>query len=578
MPATLLSDLPETSTKSTNTGAPFNGTLSSPGTPAARVEKLDALTSLRFFAALMIFIGHATALSAPNRPNYTEGLALWQGVSFFFVLSGFILAYVYPSIDSIAGAGKFLTARFARIWPTHLVAFIVALLLVPQCAQTPNFLAAALVNLSMLQVWTLDPALASSFNRVSWTISVELFFYVCFPFLIKDFDKPFKTRWITMSVLALSFVLLCLIPCFPGCGGYNFSEPIYVGFNPLCRLAEFILGLWLCRLFTQGKLLGKLTTSISTVLEIIALSLAAAAVCLPTIWPAPHDSNVLFIIRSCILDIGGAPAYGALILLMASEKGLISKLLTKKLFVGLGEISFSLYMFHLSIIFFLVKYQPSFGNQPDWLLPAIAFILCLCVSHLNFVFIETPCRQSIMALVKRPGKSNGSTSYLHNFRFTTVTEICLLALIVIWVHTQYRFIPPAVAARVESHSVPVLRGIDFGGKFKLRGLKLTRQRGGLQVEAIWQSLSAQTLDYVNAVQLISAEGKVVSSHDYLQDGFQRRAAAGQIWADKFYLSAAQLKHANKIGMSVFQPATHQPLVAKSAQTDWDGRRLLISLE
>jgi peptidoglycan/LPS O-acetylase OafA/YrhL len=556
--------------------------VSTQSTHSVREPKLNALTALRFFAASMIFIGHTTALAPANRPNYTDGFALWQGVSFFFVLSGFILAYVYPNIKSPAQAGRFLLARFARIWPTHLVAFVVTLFLVPQCVHIPDAIAAAVTNLCMVQVWTLNETLAGSFNKVSWTISVELFFYVCFPFLIKDFERPFKTRWICLGALALSFGLLCTIPFFPNCSGYNFSEAVFIGFNPLSRLLEFILGLVICRAFVKKTIFSEMKPVPATVLEVFSLALVAAAICLPRLWPVESASGLTYVLRSWALDMGGAPAYGALIFLMANERGYIAKFLTNKLFVWLGEISFSLYMFHLSIIFFLLKFQPSFSNQPDWVFPIVAFLICLCVSHLNYKLIETPCRRAIMSLAAKRKNSSDvpaqSTKAAAKTHANTTMEIALTCLLVMWVQTHYRFIPPAFASRIEAHSIPAMRGINFGDKFKMRAFKLTHQNGGILINTVWQSLADEKLDYINAVQLIDSKGRVKSSQDYLQDTFKREVAAGQIWEDKLFINKAQLRGVAKIGIELYKQGNEGPLIAASSNTDWDGRRLLVPLE
>ncbi len=61
-------------------------------------QKLDTLTGLRFFAAIAILIHHLRGFGLPK--EVLEGWALDNGVAFFFVLSGFILAYVYPSLDT----------------------------------------------------------------------------------------------------------------------------------------------------------------------------------------------------------------------------------------------------------------------------------------------------------------------------------------------------------------------------------------------------------------------------------------------------------------------------------------------
>lgn len=75
------------------------------------VQKLDALTSLRFFAAGAIVLHHISGTMGIPR---IEGYNLAQGVSFFFVLSGFILLYVYPHLESLVlYAGSFWLASAA---------------------------------------------------------------------------------------------------------------------------------------------------------------------------------------------------------------------------------------------------------------------------------------------------------------------------------------------------------------------------------------------------------------------------------------------------------------------------------
>ena len=87
-----------------------------------RMKKLDPLTSLRFFAAAMIVIGHSHRLIGSL--NLANTFSLAQGVSFFFVLSGFILAYNYPSLPTKSDVLHFFKARIARIWPAHVAAII----------------------------------------------------------------------------------------------------------------------------------------------------------------------------------------------------------------------------------------------------------------------------------------------------------------------------------------------------------------------------------------------------------------------------------------------------------------------
>ena len=81
-------------------------------------KQLPALTSLRFFAALAIVVHHARGLLVAE--SAIAGFPLDHGVSVFFVLSGFILTYVYRELPNVASVGRFWLARFARIWPVHV--------------------------------------------------------------------------------------------------------------------------------------------------------------------------------------------------------------------------------------------------------------------------------------------------------------------------------------------------------------------------------------------------------------------------------------------------------------------------
>jgi peptidoglycan/LPS O-acetylase OafA/YrhL len=78
---------------------------------------------MRFFAAAMIVVFHSGG-------RLTTLFALEQGVSFFFVLSGFILTYVYPTLSGGHRLRDFYVARVARIWPAHLATFLLLLCLI----------------------------------------------------------------------------------------------------------------------------------------------------------------------------------------------------------------------------------------------------------------------------------------------------------------------------------------------------------------------------------------------------------------------------------------------------------------
>lgn len=538
----------------------------------------------------MILLLHLSQLFGFNNQSALRGLALWQGVSFFFVLSGFILAYVHPRIDTPKQSNDFLLARFARIWPTHLTAFLLTIALVPTVLNIPNLIPVALANLCMIQVWAFNPAVSESFNSVSWTISIELFFYLCFPFLIRDFEKAVKARWIAAVLVSLSFVGLCAVPFFLGFPAGTLPTALYLGENPICRLLEFTLGIFVCWLFKRKAQLGSLSATQATVLEITALAAIATAINLSNWWPAQNATGAISVLRAWAIDMGGAPAYAALILLVASERGKIAQFLNKKLLVRLGEISFSMYMFHLSILYALVKYQSSFANLPGWILPTVGVVLCLVVSHLNYSFIETPFRRRIMNLAKTNSPAEAKQialgvkserkdlrGYLASSTVLVTAEIAIILCLTAWLNVQFRFIPAAIAQRIESHGIPNASGITFGDKFKLRGLKLSRKTEGLYLDLVWESLANQKLDNLNAVEIIDAKSKTLSSQTYPQDTFSRNVTSERIWQDKVFIPAQSLKGALRIGLSVHTAKTGTALRTSGGVVDGNGGRLLVAI-
>jgi peptidoglycan/LPS O-acetylase OafA/YrhL len=92
--------------------------------------KLDALTSIRFFFASMVLVGHFTGhfqAELGPLPGFVYAMAP-LAVSWFFVLSGFIIAYNYPALSTNKQRRDFLILRVARLWPVHTAILTVALM------------------------------------------------------------------------------------------------------------------------------------------------------------------------------------------------------------------------------------------------------------------------------------------------------------------------------------------------------------------------------------------------------------------------------------------------------------------
>jgi peptidoglycan/LPS O-acetylase OafA/YrhL len=569
------------------------------GVPQSTVDahlplKLDALTSLRFGAAFSVYLYHLSQMFSFYDNSVLRGIAMMQGVSFFFILSGFILAYVHSDVKSAAQADRFMLARFARIWPTHFAAFLLTVMMVPPVLSIPNVWLVGAANLALIQSWFFTPWVCSSFNNVSWTISIELFFYLSFPFLIKDFYKPVKMRWIAASLLSLCCFVIYAFMCELSTS--HVSSGVYVFENPFARLGEFMLGMFTCFLFKNYRLPRRLGRNAVTMLECSILVLVAIMLEIGNLWAGPQHQGALWAMHTLTIQMGGAPFAAMLIYVIAHERGLVSQFLKRRVMVRLGEVSFALYMVHMTILNNAIQFQNHFANLPGFVLPGIATLLCFIAADLCHSLIESPCRRFVLSFGKSQKNvevtasgadraGSGIAKIWHiwqiwhkNMRLPIcAAEATALIALSVWMTTEFRFVPPASARGTVSHSIPSARDLEFADRFKLDGLKLSRKADGLHVESVWQSLGSQKLTCGTVMTVRNARGEKLSSVMFVQDNFARSAVAGQLWQDKFIVPEAQLKDAVVISMSLYDPIGHKLLPFKNASNSVAATELALSI-
>lgn len=232
---------------------------------------LRSLTGLRFLAALLVFLFHLTLLETsispytPVNPFADEGIANWLawvfskagfvGVSFFFVLSGFVLTWSAKPGERMRA---FWRRRVLKIFPNHLVTFAAAMILFA-AAVTPA--SGWLLNLFLLNAYSPDQTVYVNVNPASWTLCSELLFYLLFPLLFKLIGKIRENRlWFWTGVLILGVVAVpvintYLIPDAPRSPYYPISSvQFWFGyFFPVPRLFEFITGMLIARTVMAGK-------------------------------------------------------------------------------------------------------------------------------------------------------------------------------------------------------------------------------------------------------------------------------------------------------------------------------------
>ncbi len=347
-----------------------------------RRPDLPVLTSLRFPAAAAIVLLHALPLLGWSD---TQCEALVSGVSFFYVLSGFILYYNYAELTDRA---SFWLARFARIWPLHAVTLGLALLLIPfnWLLGHEHWYVTLPANVLLVQAWLPFHGSALSYNGVAWSLSVEMAFYLLFPWLLLAMQKRGAGPVLVGSFALGLVIVMAAARWYP-------AEPYLYSFFPLCRVFEFVLGMsacqwWFAHARTPG---GRAGWSVYEIMTLAAVALLALA-----IRPFLRETALTHEVIGWMATAISAMAFTALIWVYAHQAGMISRFFSARFFVHLGEISFALYMCHQVLLNWLGT-EP-FGWKVNWTPMSLSIYVaaCLALSWLLFAVVENPARRFIL--------------------------------------------------------------------------------------------------------------------------------------------------------------------------------------
>lgn len=359
---------------------------------------IQSLTGLRLYAALLVFVTHFFLFDyfykVPRGSYYLllEGFGV-MGVSVFFILSGFILYlnYLAPHKKSL-NVKQFYWARFARIYPVFLVAFLLALPIQLLSHDSVPIVPLALWNLSLLHCW--PEGFSGVVNPPDWSIGHEAFFYSVFPLLALMF-RPKIGRWFWV------FTLLY--------GGYMVWNIFLGGYWPratwpLNRLLEFWIGMVAGYVYCQwpSPMWLKVWLDNRTGQRLV-LAVLGALVLLMMLAPVFH--NFYFGVHQLYTLVGGTTII--LTLAYAENFGRVWGFLTHPWVIYGGEISYSFYLIHQVIIRYF-RHGLYYGFHldafyfPQWVKLLLFWGLMatgLVVAHVMYQRIETPCRQFLRKLV-----------------------------------------------------------------------------------------------------------------------------------------------------------------------------------
>lgn len=319
--------------------------------------RLDSLTGLRFVAALHVALTHMPHLQADDSlPVSFRRCVISHGpaVPFFFILSGFILTYRYHRDFTVLNATsikKFYFTRFARIWPVHLLTLGLACFLSPN-PNHQNRIDSAILNAGLVQSWIPIELYSQSYNSVAWTLSIEVFFYLCTPFILRALAN---CRAVLGPLLAMTlpiWLLAATQSCYLSKSPSTLATYL-VAVCPVVRLGEFLIGVLLALAFVQGRN-GAPSRATQreciewTIVESIALFFLATLLYWGYTVPVYVRLNGYYTISLAIL-----------ILVFARQKGYLSHFFASTVLKYLGEISFAFFMVHCLVFVALDRLTPS---------------------------------------------------------------------------------------------------------------------------------------------------------------------------------------------------------------------------
>jgi peptidoglycan/LPS O-acetylase OafA/YrhL len=337
---------------------------------AGGVMRMDSLTGLRFIAALGVLVDHAQSFGISGHVVNPLG----NGVSFFFVLSGFVLTWSWRGTIL-----SFFRRRFARIYPAYAFC-VLAAIGVGYVVGVHQGAGVTLRTLSLTQQWT--PPGGSGLNTPLWTLSVEAFFYLTLPLWMLGLLRLSRT--------GRRIVAIVLIVIFQGAFALSFNDHATVTeywwlyMSPWSHLPEFLLGMIAALEVRDGLR--------------VPLSLAAVAMAIGCwflwhsgvevdqfVFPMPNGFVMIPFVLT-VAAFAGADLRGW-------RTGFNSRLL-----VRLGTWSYALYLVHFLVYYLILQttpHWPLWMEKWHWEVVVIVVLPCVVVSGLVHHLIEAPAERRL---------------------------------------------------------------------------------------------------------------------------------------------------------------------------------------
>jgi peptidoglycan/LPS O-acetylase OafA/YrhL len=303
----------------------------------SRSPHLAYLDSLRGIAALMVVVYHFINWTHSEELWAKGGSILFNGsdaVSFFFVLSGFVLSYRYLVLKKDLDIGKFYVSRFFRLWPAFFITILLNALYWHRSDLGPE----ALKNILLLnetKFWN-DASLIRFNNNYftpGWTLAVELSlsFFVPFAIAVAHFNRKLLS-WFILAVLLMGNGTISL---------FHF---------------HFLLGVWISAHFLEVNqdYAPKKWYRYRHILLIAAVVLFSIRQIDHISQLGPSYKDLAAFLGIVFFHYTALASFIFLLLVISSQRA--QKMLSAPVLVFLGRISYGVYLMHWLFVIAIFDY------------------------------------------------------------------------------------------------------------------------------------------------------------------------------------------------------------------------------
>jgi peptidoglycan/LPS O-acetylase OafA/YrhL len=354
--------------------------------------RIESLTGVRIVAAVAVFLSHV------SNPVFVPGAAFvfmqsgYNGVTLFFTLSGFVLAWTYldrMSTLTVGNLRSYFVARLARIYPLYL--FALALAAIPYLLG-PGVEGDVWSHIFAVQAWSPDYSVAFGYNGPGWSIGVEFFLYACFPLLIIVLGRAKRSVLIAVAIgTVVGVFVLALIFLLSGAAGLSPVDPAsahrWLYRTPVTRLGDFTVGIVAALLIRRA---GRAPVWAAYAAQAIGVVLFGALMFNGQVVNSVWSWDAVYLVPTFLVIWG----------LAAGQRSFLAVFLGSKPMVVLGEASFAFYLLHGPVLGIINFPIPTSFNR--WALVVFAeFVLIMLVSIGAHKMIELPAQRWIRGHLDR---------------------------------------------------------------------------------------------------------------------------------------------------------------------------------